>query len=573
MTEQHTASSEKILNSGHISKLFLKNFKSFGNKGFWLDLRPGLNIIVGDNETGKSSILEAINLVLSGLFQGRHISYELNQEIFNKTTVNDYIDSLNDPKQENQEAPSILIELYFDGIEDDATKALLEGDGNESRSKACGVKLKIGLGAGFSELYGEYIKNGVTSLPIEYYECSWSSFARDESLRPSNIPINSALIDTTASKYQNGSDIYISRIVKNFIEKEHEVAAAQAHRLLRDRFNDDQSITAINSLLDEYINISDKRVTLSIDMSSKASWDGAMVTYVDDIPFHLIGKGEQTKIKTKLSLNSKKVAKTNILLIEEPESHLSHHNLNNLITHIEETHGSKQIIISTHSSFVANKLGLEKLVFISPGHKSLRLDGIDKDAQLFFAKLPGFDTLRLILAKRAILVEGPSDELIVQRAYMDTHGGALPLDNGVEVISVGTSFLQFLKIADKLEIPTSVITDNDGDINALERKYGDYTGDNAKRHIKISYADETNAGQLEEFNYNTLEPLLLKVNSLSSLNGALDKNYTTEDELLVHMHSKKTDCALKIFTSKNRIEYPDYIKKVVGENEQESTIT
>jgi predicted ATP-dependent endonuclease of OLD family len=32
-------------------------------------------------------------------------------------------------------------------------------------------------------------------------------------------------------------------------------------------------------------------------------------------------------------------------------------------------------------------------------------------------KLPGYDTLRLILCNKAILVEGPSDELIVQKAY------------------------------------------------------------------------------------------------------------------------------------------------------------
>ena len=556
--------------SGYISKIFIKNFKSFDDTGFWLDLKPGLNIIVGDNETGKSSILEAINLVLSGLFQGRHINYELSQDIFNKTTVSNYIDSLNDPEKNNQEPPSILIELYFDDIEDDAIKALLEGDGNESRSKACGVKLQIGLGAVFSPLYEEYIKGEVTSLPIEYYECSWTSFARDESLRPSNIPINSALIDAAASKYQNGSDIYVSRIVKNFIEKENEVAAAQAHRLLKDKFNNDKSVVAINDLLDEYINISDKKVTLSIDMSSKASWDGAMVTYVDGIPFHLIGKGEQTKIKTKLSLNSKKIAKTNVLLIEEPENHLSHHNLSSLVTHIEKYHGNKQIIISTHSSFVANKLGLDKLVFISTEHKSLRLTDIDADTQLFFRKLPGFDTLRLILAKSVILVEGPSDELIVQRAYMDGHEGRLPLDDGVEVISVGTSFLQFLKIADKLKIKTSVVTDNDGDIVALEKKYEDYIGKNTKDHIKISYDGCLNSGPLKEFNYNTLEPLLLKANSLAILNNVLGEEYKTDDKLLIHMRSGKTNCALKIFTSDITIKYPDYIKKVVAVYEQKS---
>ena len=42
----------------------------------------------------------------------------------------------------------------------------------------------------------------------------------------------------------------------------------------------------------------------------------------------------------------------------------------------------------------------------------------------YFKKLPGYDTLRLVLAKRVILVEGPSDELVVQRAYRDAHDGS-----------------------------------------------------------------------------------------------------------------------------------------------------
>lgn len=39
------------------------------------------------------------------------------------------------------------------------------------------------------------------------------------------------------------------------------------------------------------------------------------------------------------------------------------------------------------------------------------------DTYSYFKKLPGYDTLRLILAHRVILVEGPSDDLIVQHAY------------------------------------------------------------------------------------------------------------------------------------------------------------
>lgn len=41
---------------------------------------------------------------------------------------------------------------------------------------------------------------------------------------------------------------------------------------------------------------------------------------------------------------------------------------------------------------------------------------------------------------QAILVEGDSDELIVQRAYMDSHRGKLPISDGIDIISVGISF-------------------------------------------------------------------------------------------------------------------------------------
>ena len=46
-----------------ITKLFIKNFKVFSS--FTLNLNEDLNIIVGDNEAGKSTILEAVNLALT----------------------------------------------------------------------------------------------------------------------------------------------------------------------------------------------------------------------------------------------------------------------------------------------------------------------------------------------------------------------------------------------------------------------------------------------------------------------------------------------------------------------------
>jgi putative ATP-dependent endonuclease of OLD family len=84
---------------------------------------------------------------------------------------------------------------------------------------------------------------------------------------------------------------------------------------------------------------------LSVDLSSKNAWESSLLTYLDNIPFHNIGKGEQCIVKTKLALSHKKSENANILLIEEPESHLSHTKLNQLIGDIKNDHNEKQIII------------------------------------------------------------------------------------------------------------------------------------------------------------------------------------------------------------------------------------
>ena len=151
------------------------------------------------------------------------------------------------------------------------------------------------------------------------------------------------------------------------------------------------------------------------------------MTYIDLIPFQYIGKGEQCVIKTKLALTAKKNAEATAILLEEPENHLSHARLNELIADLTDQHSEKQIIISTHSSFVANKLGLDHLIVLRDGNV-VRISELE--ASDFFKKLAGYDTLRLALAKKAILVEGDSDELVVQRAYMDANGGRLPIQDG-----------------------------------------------------------------------------------------------------------------------------------------------
>jgi len=519
-----------------ISRIKIENFKCF--QAFDLTLNGGLNIFVGNNEAGKSTILEAIHLALTGLFNGKYLKNELTQYLFNNQVVDKYLTDLDHGK--GAIPPYILIEIFISGED----LPLFEGKDNSEKIKECGISLKIAFDDTYQAEYEQLIKKeNVKTLPIEYYNILWTSFAQ-ENITARSIPIKSAMIDSSSNRYQNGSDIYISRIVRDNLEPEDIVDISQAHRQMRDSFMGDTSIQAINEKIKQSVKISDKKVELSVELLSKNAWENSLMTYLNDIPFHYIGKGEQCIVKTELALAHKKSKEATVILIEEPENHLAHSKLNQFVHGIKEHSKDKQIIISTHNSFVANKLGLDNLILLNDS-KTIRLNDLKSETKSFFEKISGYDTLRLILCKKAILVEGDSDELVLQKAYMLENNGKLPIEDGIDVISVGTSFLRFLEIAEKINKPVVVVTDNDGDVEAVHEKYENYLGDKAKPHIKICFDSTVDTGDLmlgtKPFNYNTLEPKMLKVNDLQNFNKILETGFDRLDDLHKYMKQNKTE--------------------------------
>jgi predicted ATP-dependent endonuclease of OLD family len=271
--------------------------------------------------------------------------------------------------------------------------------------------------------------------------------------------------------------------------------------------------------------------------------------HLNDIPITLVGKGEQNSVKIRLAMDA--AATSHVFLVEEPENHLSFSNLNVLIETISKAHEGRQIIVTTHSSFVVNKLGIESVILFHRGDAG-RLSDLKRDTFEYFMKLPGHDTLRLILARRAILVEGPSDELIVQKAYFKKHG-CMPLNDGVDIITVNSlAFARFLEIAELLNVRAAVITDNDGKLAALEKKYAAFK---TAKSITIHYDTDTA--------YKTLEPQLVKKNGLLKVNNILGKNFATEGELIAYMESQKTDTALAFFDTAEAWDAPDYIQNAI----------
>lgn len=546
-----------------ITKLVIQGFKGFKER-FCIEFNESVNIIVGDNEAGKSTILEAINLGLTGMYGGKPIKNNISQYLFNDQLVKEYLASLSTPAK--LPPPELFVELH---VRSTPETAFLAGDGNSLKLSSVGVVFKIKFNESYNSAYQALIKSdNVKTLPIEYYDIEWTGFSR-EALVSRNIPLKSAFIDSS-SRGHNGSDVYISRIIKDLLSDDEIISVSQSHRRMKETFMSDPSIETINKKIIVASKITSKNVTISVELSSQKAWESSLITCLDDVPFNFIGKGEQSIIKTNLALSHNKAKESNVILIEEPENNLSHTKLNMLIKTIKDNCIGKQIIITTHSSFVANKLGLTDLIFLS-NQLTTKLSLLNHDTKEFFEKITGYDTLRLVLCKKAILVEGDSDELIIQKAYMDTNNGRLPIEDGIEVISVGTSFLRFLEIASIIDKPVCVVTDNDGDVVAVQKKYETYLGENKKVNIGICFDPEVDEAKPtikdKKYNYNTLEPNLFKVNGLSTLNAVFGTSYTSDDDLLIHMKENKTDCALKLFNYKNtdtiKICYPQYILNAI----------
>lgn len=535
-----------------INKVIIKNYKSY--EDFELNLNPDLNIIIGDNEAGKSTLLEAINLALTGQLNNRLIMNELSPYLFNINSVRTYLQQLIINAQ--AELPKIIIELYFDNP--DNIYSELKGTNNLLRIDTPGVSISIEFDSTYQTEYEAYIQDVSTikTLPIEYYKVVWRSFAGN-SLTSRSIPARSTLIDTSTSKYQNGTDIYLHKILNDSLEPLQRTELAVHYRKLKETFSENQSISIINESLNEKKgDITDKNLNVSVDISSKSNWDKIITAYLDEVPFDYIGKGEQNAIKMKLALESNTDLEA-VVLIEEPENHLSLSNLNKLLNVIKTKNENKQLIITTHSSFILNKLDIGKMILLSNEKEITTFNDLKDETRDFFMRLPGYDTLRLVLSRKVILVEGPSEDLIVQRAFKDLYG-KLPLEDGVDLFCIdGLSFKRFIEISANLQKEITIITDNDGNIEQnINNKYEEYSSND---FVKIHYGpDET---------LKTLEPNIIDANKqdLSVLKEILGHPKYTDERLLEYMLNNKTKCALKIFESDKTIQMPRYILDAIKE--------
>lgn len=531
-----------------IRKIVLKNFKRFQDAT--IQFTPGLNMIVGDNESGKSTLLEAINLGLTKRTNGRFFESELSHHFITRSTVVAFLSEVQAGKA--PKPPEILIEVYLDKA---TAPPRLMGENNSLREDTPGYRLRAGLDPDFDAEYQAFLSDPtkVTTVPTEFYRIDWTTF-QGQPVNVRAVDVKTSLIDASRIRLSSGADYHLQRIINDTIDSKERAQLSRAFRFHLETFSSHTSITAINtSLTSGSATITAKSFSMEIDTSGTNGWESALGPHLDNLPLHFAGSGEQARLKILLAL-ARKASECHVILVEEPENHLSFSSLNALVERIENNSGGRQLVIATHSSFVVNKLGLDQLMLLAPD-SATRLTSLPSDTQSYFRKLPGYDTLRLVLAKKVVLVEGPSDELIVQRAYHDRHSRR-PIEDGIDVISVrGLSAKRYLDLAVPLQRKSVVLADNDGDfVTKVDERYATYA---IHGFIKIRRSEDNDL--------HTLEPQLLGSNGLASINKILDKTYTTQAELLDYMKEHKNEVALRFHDTALPIKWPKYIEDAIDD--------
>lgn len=512
----------------NITRLKLVNFKKF--KTLNVEFDPHLNILIGDNESGKSTIFTAINLVLSG--SKNKVENVGLESIFNSDVIERFLKS--DKKYQN--LPILSAEVFLN----EQNNPDLNGNFNSERIMCDGLRLECSPNDELSKEIVEILQQEETIFPFEYYTIKFNTFQGD-AFTGYRKYIKHLLIDNSQISSEYAIKEYVKDMYNNYANGVEKNKHQNEYRKHKERY-ETSVLSNLNSKLDLY--------NFTLKNNSKSNLETDITLSEGEISIDNKGKGKQCFIKTEFALNRKE-KNLDIVLIEEPENHLSHINMKRLILKIKETQ-QKQLFISTHNNMISSRLDLRKSILLnSSSENTIKLEGLRESTAKYFTKAPDNNILDFILSKRVLLVEGDAEYILMEALFKRTSGNELA-GSDVHVISVdGTSFKRYLDIAQKLEIKTAVIRDNDKEynVNCVER-YKEY----ASELIKV-FADADNARP-------TFEICMYIENKdiCDGLFGSSRKSLSVQDYML----KNKAEAAFELLDKKaNDLVVPKYIQEAI----------
>ena len=469
-----------------LSELKLFNFRKYGTKtkddgseaaGLHVRFNEGLNLIVGENDSGKTAIIDAIKLLF--LTQSREyvrVEYEDFHLPPGGTNVDHRTDSsriegiIRGFDNNNTEAKNFLEWL---GIEKDEQgndryflRVFLQADRKKMRTF---YDLKAGPDdEGFSlDASARDLLRAIYLKPLRNAE---------RELSPSRGSRLAQILDSHPKFQSAGQDHRLvditkkaNRSIENYfsgIEDDGSQLADQAGK---------EVLEEINTNLKEFFTEGESNKGAAITLS-----DPELKSILEKLLLDLaepgVGLGSYNRLYIAaelLLLKRENYSGLKLALIEEIEAHLHPQAQLRLIEYLQkeisEASGVQQIL-TTHSPNLASKVQIKNLIMcrnsnaFSMDYSSTKLDEGD---YLFLQRFLDVTKANLFFAQGVILVEGDAENLLIP-TIADIIGKPLP-KYGVSIVAVGgTAFLRYSKIFQRQDekeglmgIPVAIVTDND----------------------------------------------------------------------------------------------------------------
>ena len=432
------------------------------------------------------------------------------------------------------------------------------------------------------ELY-DYCKRALEKekflIPSEYYDYQIIALSdnkrvdSDELQRVNVLTIDAERDEPSISLVNSKRNSILPKMLKDNLKNNDKVDMVEIYNNMVDSI---VKIDGINSLKtsfnSSFSKILDEKDELSFLPNSDNYNDLLFSLKLGINQGHIETKGLGTKnlVLTSLLL-SKYISETgvfNLICVEEPEAHLSKTLLDKLVNYLEEVQNEseinkkRQILITTHSSFIINKLNIKNVIILK-SDDIYNLSGISDDTATFFSKVPNYELLDILFLKKVILVEGPSEEIFINSILTRKK-----LKGQVQVLSInGISFKRYIEVwKAKKELTyyntysLGIITDSDESQTRID-EYKALNEESKKVFIGIT-----------DITRRTFEVELIYSNKTYLENLFSKKDQALEDYMT--QSNNKTKCALilsdKIINSDDEITVPPYIddilKKVIGDS-------
>ncbi len=470
----------------YLSNIKLWNFRKFGstdttdyrtNPHLDLCLTEGLNVIIGENDSGKTAIIDAVKLIL-------------------KTHSYDYIRV--EDKDFYNRADRLRIELTFEGLIPQEAKNFTEwlgwkGTGADAKSF---LRLNYDVKRQEDKILPTDVKAGVdedgyllTAEAKEYLKATYLKPLRDaenELIAKRNSRLSQILLGDEAFKGKEKDHELVqifetlSEELKKYFKGEFE--AKPTNEDGEDETFKPQEGKQIKNKIDGYIK---KLYSNNHEAEFKAS-SNDIKSILEKLSLTLKGEpnpglGTLNRLfmaAELLHLNKSNWSGLRLGLVEELEAHL-HPQAQMQVIEAFQKQKDIQLILSTHSPNLASKLKLENLIICNNANAFPMGDTytkLEKDDYKFLEKFLDTTKANLFFAKGVILVEGWAEELLLPSIAKAI--GVNLTEKGVSIVNIGnTGFDHYAKIYLRqtepyMTIPVAVITDSD--ISEYEKNGDDF---------------------------------------------------------------------------------------------------